>query len=140
VIDDPLQEGTSEPFVLVDGHQFRPFLVRFMLNLIPLDGDALVKDVLGSPCGQVASQRHRNATGQHLTQHLAGCLPYDTGSSNTVSILLGNGNGTFQSATSKQASLYPDGLAVGDFNGDGKPDLAVVDNGSSSFRILFGTL
>src|SRR2546421_599741 len=58
VIDDPLQEGTGEPFVLVDGHQFRPFLVWFMLNLIPLDGDAPVKDLLGGPCGQVTSQRH----------------------------------------------------------------------------------
>src|SRR6266568_6514417 len=67
--DDTLQEWTSEPFVVVDSHQFRPFLFRFMLNLIALNGDALVKDLLGGPCGQIASQRHPNPSGQHLTQH-----------------------------------------------------------------------
>ncbi|HEU0000656.1 MAG TPA: VCBS repeat-containing protein [Ktedonobacteraceae bacterium] len=57
-----------------------------------------------------------------------------------MSILPGNGNGTFQSPTTKPAGLFSDGLAVADFNGDGKPDLAIVDSGSSSFDILPGTL
>jgi hypothetical protein len=41
--------GTGEPFVVVDGTQFRPFLLRLMLNLVALSRDALVKDLPGGP-------------------------------------------------------------------------------------------
>jgi hypothetical protein len=45
--------------------------------------------------------------------------------SGTVSVLLGNGDGTFQTAQSYVAGSRPQFVAVGDFNGDGIPDLAV---------------
>ena len=47
---------------------------------------------------------------------------------NTVSVLLGQGDGTFLPAQSYAAGIYPRSVAVGDFNGDGKPDLAVANN------------
>jgi hypothetical protein len=47
----------------------------------------------------------------------------------TVSVLLGNGDGTFQTAVSYAAGTEPRSVVVGDFNGDGIPDLAVVDAG-----------
>ncbi len=46
---------------------------------------------------------------------------------NTVSILLGNGDGTFQVSLSVAVGLSPSGVGVGDFNGDGKPDMAVAN-------------
>ena len=46
--------------------------------------------------------------------------------SNTVSILLGNGDGTFQAARNVIAGSGPSSVAIGDFNGDGLADLAVT--------------
>ncbi|MGH8569999.1 MAG: FG-GAP repeat domain-containing protein, partial [Gammaproteobacteria bacterium] len=45
--------------------------------------------------------------------------------SNNVSVLLGNGNGTFQSAVNFAAGADPSSVAIGDVNRDGRPDLAV---------------
>jgi len=59
-------------------------------------------------------------------------------SSNTVSILLGNGDGTFTPAASPATGGKPYSVAVGDFNGDGKPDLAVANYGSNTVSILLG--
>src|SRR5438132_377175 len=53
----------------------------------------------------------------------------NNGSTN-VSVLLGNGDGTFQNAFGYGAGTGPGSVAVGDFNGDGKPDLAVANIGS----------
>ena len=47
-----------------------------------------------------------------------------------VSILLGKGDGTFQKAKRFSVST-PIGIAVGDFNGDGKTDLAIVEAGGT---------
>src|SRR5436309_3844440 len=49
----------------------------------------------------------------------------------TVSVLLGNGDGTFQSALSFAAGSDARSVAVGDFNGDGRPDLAVAKDRKS---------
>jgi|CZKY01.1.fsa_nt_gi hypothetical protein len=57
----------------------------------------------------------------------------------TVSIFLGNGDGTFQPAKDYAAGVNPFGVMTGDFNHDGIPDLAVVDNnGSFGVQILLG--
>jgi hypothetical protein len=64
-----------------------------------------------------------------------GGLP-GTMAGNTVSILLGNGDGTFQPALDYPAGIWPRSVAVGDFNRDGNQDLAVT--GQSGVTILLG--
>jgi hypothetical protein len=56
--------------------------------------------------------------------------------SNDVSVLLGNGNGTFQPAVNFAAGYGPRSVVVADFNSDGKPDLATVAGGTVS--VLLG--
>jgi FG-GAP-like repeat/FG-GAP repeat len=55
-----------------------------------------------------------------------------------VSILLGNGDGTLQAAQSYSVGVFPEAVAVGDFNGDGHLDLVVANSGSNSTSILLG--
>jgi hypothetical protein len=63
-----------------------------------------------------------------------------TGTNNgSVSILLGNGDGSFQPAQNFAVGFAPDSVAVGDFNGDGIPDLAVaLDSFNPSVDVLLG--
>ena len=55
-----------------------------------------------------------------------------------MSILLGNGAGGFSAATNFGAGDSPFSVAVGDFNGDGKQDLATANSGSSNVSVLLG--
>jgi FG-GAP-like repeat/FG-GAP repeat len=55
-----------------------------------------------------------------------------------VSILLGNGEGTFQPAVNHFAGSGPASVAVGDFNGDGKLDLAVANAFDNTVSVLLG--
>jgi FG-GAP-like repeat len=51
-------------------------------------------------------------------------------------VLLGNGDGTFQAAKTSTGLCYPQSVATGDFNGDGRLDLAVVDNCVASGKLI----
>src|SRR5205807_9414060 len=55
-----------------------------------------------------------------------------------VTMLLGNGDGTFQAAKGLTAGGNPSSVAVGDFNDDGVPDLAVANLGSNNVSVLLG--
>lgn len=63
-----------------------------------------------------------------------------SGFGNSVSILLGNGDGTFKARTDSPAGPFANWMAAGDFNGDGKPDLAVSNagGGAGPLSILLG--
>ena len=55
-----------------------------------------------------------------------------------VSILLGNGDGTFRPQVEYATGTLPRGVAVGDFNGDGKLDLVVANSASDNVSVLLG--
>ena len=58
--------------------------------------------------------------------------------SDDVSVLLGNGNGTFRSSYSFGVGQSPMFLTTGDLNLDGKLDLAVAETGADGVLVLFG--
>ena len=48
-----------------------------------------------------------------------------------MSVLLGNGDGTFQPQVTYAVGSGPDAIVAGDFNGDGRTDLAVANYGDN---------
>ena len=66
--------------------------------------------------------------------------------SNNISVLLGNRGGGFSPASGSPFAVgvpdaygyLPDAVAVGDFNGDGKPDLAIANKANRMVWLLFG--
>jgi hypothetical protein len=56
----------------------------------------------------------------------------------TVSVLLGNGDGTFQAHVDYTVGDFPEGIVAGDFNDDGKVDLAIANNNDGTISILYG--
>ena len=69
-----------------------------------------------------------------------GCPNLPCSADGLVSVLLGNGDGTLQPHVdySTGPGSGPDGIAAGDFNGDGKLDLAVSNSGTNNISILLG--
>ncbi|HLQ65404.1 MAG TPA: FG-GAP-like repeat-containing protein, partial [bacterium] len=63
----------------------------------------------------------------------------NTPTDNTISVLLGNGDGTFQPAQTYVADRGPIALGVGNFRGIvGRQDLVVVNYGSTTVSVLLG--
>jgi hypothetical protein len=62
-----------------------------------------------------------------------------TSSPGPVGVLLGNGDGTFQPAITSTGVSSPVAIVAGDFNGDGKLDLAISDSATGETFTLLGT-
>ena len=58
--------------------------------------------------------------------------------SSYISVLLGNGDGTFQAHQDYSVGTDPVALAVGDLNKDGSPDIVTANNVGNSVSILRG--
>jgi len=55
-----------------------------------------------------------------------------------VTILLGNGDGTFRSTGQTYNAVFPEAVAVGDFNRDGKPDFVAANFGPNQLQVFLG--
>jgi len=58
--------------------------------------------------------------------------------SHTASVLLGNGDGTFQTSVNYTVFNGPQGVAIGDLDGDSYPDLVVARYYNGNISVLHG--
>lgn len=114
-------------------------------------GIALV--ILGAACAMTFSEvSAQNATfttqqypllgNTHIAADLNGDGKVDLAGAgaNVVSVMLGNGNGTFGAKTDFPVAAVPQAVAAGDFNSDGKVDLvATLNDPQLSLALLTGT-
>ena len=90
----------------------------------------------GSPAG-VGSEPYGVAAGDLNGDGFADVV-VENYESASVSVLLGNGDGTFQPQVTYAVGDLPERVLITDVNGDGFPDLVVANTGGSSISILLG--
>jgi hypothetical protein len=86
----------------------------------------------------IASAVFRQTDATHLTQPADLVIANQT--SNTVTVLLGNGDGTFAEAPGSPftVGVQPRAVVIADFNGDGILDFAVADSGDNTIATFQG--
>ena len=105
-------DGTFQPVVTYDSGGGYPTSI----GVVDVNGDGKL-DVLVGGCG------------------LSDCFA----ANGVVSVLLGNGNGTFQPATTyRSGGRLADGIAISDLDGDGRLDIAVANVIDSSVSVFLG--
>jgi hypothetical protein len=102
------------------------------------DGSGGFSTAAGSPV-LVGSNPASIDVGDYNADNITDLAVVNNGS-NTVNILLGDGNGGFSNAAGSPVPVgkNPESSVTGDFNGDGIADLAVVNNGDNNVSILLG--
>ncbi|MCY2962471.1 MAG: VCBS repeat-containing protein, partial [Planctomycetota bacterium] len=78
------------------------------------------------------------AVGDFTSDGQQDVVAVNTTSLGTVSVLPGNGDGTFGTPIVSAAGIAPVGATVADLNGDGRLDLVTHQSGAASIEILFG--
>src|SRR5262245_39164894 len=105
------------------------------LNLEALE-DRSVPGFL-APVNYAVGQSPQDVISADLNNDAVPDLAVTNFNNNSVSVLLGNGDGTFQPARNSATGTWPNLLAVGDFNSDGKLDLLTRD-GPFNLSVLLG--
>ncbi len=85
-----------------------------------------------------ADRHFRETTTHQLEKNHARC--YLCNRYDSVTILFGKGDGTYEPAQSLTVGAQPSGLVVVDLNRDGKPDIATANYSSSNVSILYNRI
>jgi hypothetical protein len=99
--------------------------------------DRTVLSFFTAPTYPIGLSPHGEAVGDFNGDGHADLVVVNQGA-NTISVLLGNGDGTFKPKTDYATGTSPAGVAVGDLNGDGHLDIAVANASAASVSVLLG--
>ena len=130
----------SNPFWLVlgdfnaDGKPDLATTVEFTLHVLIGNGDSTFQ----TPVQYSLSQYTPYVVAEDLNGDGITDLSFAGEVSNNMTIFHGNGNGTFQSATTSYVGFGIEEFTIGDFNADGKPDLAGTSYYSMHFAVVLG--
>lgn len=109
-------------------------------NFSPAKGSPILLGANETSPDAIASAVLRNNNTRATTNPTFADLVVANASSNTVSVLLGNGDGTFKEAPGSPFATghHPSAVLVADFNGDGNLDIAVANQADNSITVLQG--
>ncbi len=100
------------------------------------DGDGDFEEVTGGPVS--AGDAPTSVTSADFNGDANADLAVSNESSNDVSVLLGNGDGTFLGKPDLAAGNSPTSVVSADLNGDGDADLAVSNLASNNVSVMLG--
>ncbi|MBI4469726.1 MAG: VCBS repeat-containing protein [Acidobacteria bacterium] len=123
------------------GAYFTNLLVGVMVLVWSLDGSAhgsgLSPNLQRAPAPAVVSSSDSVAVADFNGDGRPDLAVTNPGSDN-VSVLLGNGDGTFSRGLEFDKGGFARSVAAADFNGDGHADLAAANTASNSVSVLLG--
>jgi hypothetical protein len=133
----------DSPDAVATGHFRGP---NSPLDVVTINRHGTVSVLLGNSDGTFQSPLNISVDGSSFTHSLAvgdllgnGVQDIVTSNGTTVQVLLGNGDGTFQSPqTVETVPLGVGGVALGDFLGNGRQDILTVEHGRVSVLLSNG--
>jgi hypothetical protein len=109
------------------------------INTASVSGGYVIGEFIPQTTFEVGGFPTSVATGDFNGDGTFDLVAANHGSNSTsVSVLLGNGSGGFSAKTDFTVGTQPIAVTVGDFNGDGKLDLATTSNIYNTVSILLG--
>ena len=122
--------GDGIPDIAVDLYKNSVDEVQIFLG----NGDGTFRAFASLPCSSFAPLAIADFNHDGKFDIAAVCNGAGTSGYPAVVVFLGNGDGTFAEGQNLFVSSYGQyGVAVGDFNKDGKPDLAILEQGIAIF-------
>jgi hypothetical protein len=128
--------GDGHPDIAVAG-TWSGYCSQDNVSVLLGNGDGSFQNAVGYSCVRfVSSLIAADLNGDGKADLIVGT---SYGDPQSLSVLINNGDGTFQPHTDYSAGFAPISVAAGDFNGDGKLDLVTANDQDGDVAVLLGS-